>query len=74
MDLLVDMVCSRPRLRMLKVEADAYDLKQSAEKVENLKLWLSCRPDFRIQGREWVSGHYGRCSGFQLELRSIDRS
>jgi hypothetical protein len=73
MDLLVDMVCSRPRLRVLKVEAQAHDEKQSVQDlVENLKLRLSCRPDFSIQGKD--GEYWSRLKGSRLQLQSIHRS
>jgi hypothetical protein len=70
-DLLVDMVCSRPRLRSLELKSQASQfrdrMKPVQEMVEDLKLRLSCRPDLRIQGRKWEYGVH-------LELRSIHRS
>jgi hypothetical protein len=73
-DLLVDMARSRPRLKLVKVKSDAYYATKEHDvqgMVEDLKLHLSCRPDFRIQGKEWAE--WGR-HGFQLELRSIHQS
>jgi hypothetical protein len=65
-DSLVDMVRSRPRLSLLNVEASA-DVNERQcvnleEMVEDLKQRLSCRPDLRIQGKEFRS--------FLVELQS----
>ena len=71
-DLLVDMVCSRPGLRSLKVKSLAYDVPikevvQVQVVVEDLRLGLSCRPDLCIRGSKWLYG-------IDLELRSTYRS
>jgi hypothetical protein len=70
MDLLVDIVRSRPRLRLLKVVPymyEARDEKQPLQEIlKNLNLRLaSCRPDFRIKGRSTY---------LNLECTSIHRS
>jgi hypothetical protein len=56
MDLLVDIVRSRPRLRLLKVKSCMYEDRNEKEPLQeildNLNLRLAtCRPDFRIKGR-----------------------
>jgi hypothetical protein len=73
LDLLVDMVLSRPRLRLLKVKSEAPDncnmesIPEIVEgMVEDLKLGLSCRTDLCIQGSSF--GYE-----FDLELESIHR-
>jgi hypothetical protein len=71
MGLLVNMVHTRPRLRLLRVDYGQSYISRAGQQpmkgiVEELKLrLLSCRPDFRIQGSE---------SRFSFELRSIHRS
>jgi hypothetical protein len=69
-DLLANMVCSRPRLRWLKVKSEVHGLRVEEhddvqDMVEDLKLRLSpsCH-NFRVQGR---NDKYR----FQLELRRI---